>query len=426
MSDHFLTGFGFGPIQAGLFGAEAFASGNFSRIVVAEIDRDFVKAVRANHGTYYVNVAGESGVEALRIDGVELLDPADTSDRTILIDALGQSTEIVTALPSVSFYDAGDNSIASLISKGLARDGAGATIIYAAENNNHAAEILEGKVAAHACRGVDRFVQYLNTVIGKMSQVISDPAEIAQRKLKSIASGIERAFLVEQFNRILVTKCRLRDLRPGIEVFVEKDDLIPFEEAKLYGHNAVHALLAYLGALKGYRMMSELKEDRRLIDIAKAAFLNESGAALTRKYADLNDALFTEQGYREYAEDLLARMTNPFLGDTVSRAGRDPLRKLAYDDRIFGTMRLALEYGIEPVNMALGAAAAIDLLLRQAEQYGLPEDLRFSSWRELEANQIEKIIRWTWGDSTGPYAVRLVRLTQNALARLRTLVGRNG
>ena len=43
-----------------------------------------------------------------------------------------------------SFYDAGGaNSIVSLIAGGLKNSEAGATIIYNAENNNHAAEILE-------------------------------------------------------------------------------------------------------------------------------------------------------------------------------------------------------------------------------------------------------------------------------------------
>jgi hypothetical protein len=36
MDEHIFTGFGFGPIQGGLFAKEAFQSGNFTRIVIAE------------------------------------------------------------------------------------------------------------------------------------------------------------------------------------------------------------------------------------------------------------------------------------------------------------------------------------------------------------------------------------------------------
>jgi hypothetical protein len=42
-------------------------------------------------------------------------------------------------------------------------------------------------------------VQFLNTVIGKMSQVVTDPREIVERSLAPIAPGIDRAFLVEEF-----------------------------------------------------------------------------------------------------------------------------------------------------------------------------------------------------------------------------------
>ena len=51
MAEHIFTGFGFGPIQGGLFVKEAFQSGNFARIVVSEIDAKLVGAVRANKGS---------------------------------------------------------------------------------------------------------------------------------------------------------------------------------------------------------------------------------------------------------------------------------------------------------------------------------------------------------------------------------------
>lgn len=62
MAAHVFTGFGFGPIQSGLFVSEAFQSGNFTRIVIAEIDQSLVDAVRSNKGTYFVNVAKTDGI----------------------------------------------------------------------------------------------------------------------------------------------------------------------------------------------------------------------------------------------------------------------------------------------------------------------------------------------------------------------------
>ena len=56
--------------------------------------------------------------------------------------------------------------------------------------------------------------------------------------------------MVEEFNEILVSRCDISDFRPGIEIFIEKEDLLPFKEAKLYGHKAIHALMGYLGSLR--------------------------------------------------------------------------------------------------------------------------------------------------------------------------------
>lgn len=417
MKGHIFTGFGFGPIQSGLFVNEAFQSGNFSRITVAEIDQELIDAVRANNGSYYVNVARKDGIEVIKIDNVELLNITVESDRNVLLDSLALSTEIATCLPSVSFYEAGDNSVASVIAEGLQNSKAEATIIYTAENNNRAAEILEKAVIGKIAQPLSERTQFLNTVIGKMSQVITDPWEVREH-LRPIAPGTGRAFLVEEFNKILVTGCAVKDFKPGIEVFVERDDLLPFEEAKLYGHNAIHALLAYIGALKGYSKMAELKNDAEIMRIAEDAFLDESGAALIKKYCGVGDELFTEAGYKVYAEDLLERMTNTYLADTTERAGRDPVRKLGYNDRIFGTMTLAMEQGIEPTNMALGAMAGIAVLLEKAEENDLVSDLRFGDWQKLSEVEIEKIIKWIWSTEYGQYDHRLIEYAQEAKRRL--------
>ncbi|MFC1633374.1 hypothetical protein ACFL5Z_00920 [Planctomycetota bacterium] len=423
MAEHIFTGFGFGPIQGGLFAKEAFQSGNFARIAVAEIDAELVEVVRANKGSYYVNVAKTDGIETLKIDNVDLLNPNVPDDRKSLRDVLTQSTEIATCLPSVKFYESGrENSIALLIAEGLKNNTREGTIIYAAENNNHAAEILREAVGGRTRVPLRERVQFLNTVIGKMSRVVTDPTEIAELKLATIAPGLERAFLVEQFNRILVSRTTITDFQPGIEVFIEKDDLLPFEEAKLYGHNAIHSLLGFIGAVKGATSMTELKDDKAVMEIGRAAFLQESGAALIKKYANLGDELFTEAGYRSYAEDLLERMTNPYLGDTVARVTRDIRRKLESDGRIFGTMQLALEHGIEPQNMALGAMAGVAVLLKNAVENDLSVEWRISDWRQLDDDKIGRILCWLWEGQTCKSKAQLIRCVQSAMKSLEKVV----
>jgi len=425
MAKHVFVGFGFGPIQSGLFAHEAYKSGNFKRIVISEIDQNLVDAVRTNGGTYYVNIAHPDGIKISEVKGIELLNPQNESDRQALKQALAEATEIVTSLPSVKIFTAGgDGSVAVLIADALKNSISKGKIIYTGENNNHAAELLEEAVLGKMASPPTAPAEFLNTVIGKMSQVVTEPAVIASLKLKTIAPGINRAFLVEAFNKILVTRCYLAKFRPGIEVFMEKEDLLPFEEAKLYGHNAIHALLAYLGAAKGYEKMTELKKAPNLMEAAHRAFLDESGAALIKKYAKLNDPLFTPAGYQAYVDDLLVRMTNPYLEDTIARAGRDPVRKLGYQDRIYGTMVLALEQGIEPVHMALGALAGLATILKDPTANELPSDLCFTKdWRELTLGQIKQLCQWLWKKDAAKHADKLIELTQAALPRLGSLLG---
>jgi mannitol-1-phosphate/altronate dehydrogenase len=108
--------------------------------------------------------------------------------------------------------------------------------------------------------------------------------------------------------------------------------------------------------------MSQAAADRELIGFAREAFVLESGAALVARHRGLGDPLFTEAGFAGHAEDLLARMGNPWLRDRVERVCRDPARKLGYGDRLFGAMRLALACGIRPARLAAAARAGVEYL----------------------------------------------------------------
>lgn len=363
------VGFGFGPIQSALFVYEAFKSGNFDRLVVAEVMPQVVDAIRSGDGNYRVNVATPAGIEVHEVRNVEIYNPQVAADAELLIDAIAEASELSTALPSVDFFDRGSPSVARLLALGFRKKTEKdlcACVIYAGENHNHAAELLDKAVAGHMGprRNTGSGIQFLNTVIGKMSGVVTDTAQIEDTGLAPMVEGWDRAFLIEEFNRILVSKIILPGFRRGIEVFMEKPDLLPFEEAKLYGHNAVHALIGYVAARKGHEFMSDVAADTDIMGLAAAAFIEESGRALIARHAGVDD-LFTEKGYRAYAEDLLARMMNPHLRDAVARVTRDPRRKMGWDDRLVGTMRIALDAGIEPERFAVGAAAALEMLKKE-------------------------------------------------------------
>jgi mannitol-1-phosphate 5-dehydrogenase len=372
--------------------------------VVAEVAPELVDALRKAGGRFSVNIGHSDRIERLEIGHVEIEDPGSESGRHCLVDAIAEAEEIATAVPSVEFYDSpGPGSIHRLLAQGLRRKAAmqgRRAIVYAAENHNHAAEILEASVLEETPENerehVSSRVRFLNTVIGKMSGVVSDPDEIRLQGLSTVTSGGKRAYLVEAFNRILISRIRFPpsgDEPPferGINVFEERDDLLPFEEAKLYGHNSTHALAAYLGALRGVERIADLGQYPDILAFLRAAFIQESGEALVRKHAG-RDRLFTHEGYREYADDLLARMVNPFLNDTVERVGRDPQRKLGWDDRLMGTLRVALEQGIKPSRYAFGTAAALAALDRNTLETHVPAARWLEPlWQTASPDKLEK------------------------------------
>ena len=110
--------------------------------------------------------------------------------------------------------------------------------------------------------------------------------------------------------------------------------------------------------------MVEAGNDIELMKIAKEAFLLESGAGLIHKYKGI-DELFTVVGFMRYADNLLVRMVNPYLLDAVSRVIRDSKRKLGWDDRLIGAMRLSLAAGVQPKRLAKSVSIALLYSLRE-------------------------------------------------------------
>ncbi len=281
-------------------------------------------------------------------------------------------------------------------------------ILYAAENNNYAAEILLEKIKKYSDESNLKQFQTINTVIGKMGGVIFDNATIKELCLDLMTPYSKAAILVEEFNNIIISKVTLPDFKRGIEVFREKGDLLPFEEAKLFGHNAVHSMLGFFAALRGYKYMSEIRNDDNLYQYGIEAFNDESGAFLLRKYKDLDDPLFTKEGFDFYGKDLLERMTNPYLRDEVKRICRDPVRKLEYNDRLFGTIREAMKQNVYPKILAKAVLGGICYIINNKinADFNYPTDID-----ELNEQSINHVLKCIWKkDAANPDTGELINL----------------
>ncbi len=338
------------------------------------------------------------------------------ADRVRIVNAIAQADEAATALPSVDIYrSTGPGSPHVLLAEALRRRRSPLPLaIYCAENHRRAAALLEDAVleavepqARDVTRGRARFA---DTVIGKMSGVVTEPREMAALGLAPMTPRASSAFLVEEFNHIQVAALwsdpeRRQPLPPGIAALEPVQDLEPFAAAKLLGHNATHALAAYLARLLGLRLIADLRGVPGAVPFLRAAFIDESGACLMSRHPGAGD-LFTSSGFIAFADDLLDRMTNPYLADTVDRAARDPRRKLGWEDRLVGVLRLGLATGVPTPSYAIGAAAAL---------VDLYPDVMSRSPAEVGA-----LLRSIWPLSTKPAeALTVTGLVQAGLEELR-------
>ena len=122
-----------------------------------------------------------------------------------------------------------------------------------------------------------------------------------------------------------------------------------------------------------------------------------------------------------HIQALLGRFTNAALGDTCQRVGGDPTRKLGADDRLIGSAKLALEQGITPAYIAVGAAAAIHRYLKENEKTQTVENavLVLQEVSGLQAEEtLAKMILDCYGKLIGGATIReLCALADTAKAQ---------
>ena len=133
---------------------------------------------------------------------------------------------------------------------------------------------------------------------------------------------------------------------------VDPDELHMHWMCKLFIHNAPHAIVAYLGWLKGYTYIHEAIADIEINEVVVGSISEITDGVIAASFAGKNYA-------NNYKEKELKRFSNTLLYDTIKRVAREPLRKIAYDNRLVLGLRIAMFNGQLPVNTAKGLKAAL-------------------------------------------------------------------
>jgi mannitol-1-phosphate 5-dehydrogenase len=183
---------------------------------------------------------------------------------------------------------------------------------------------------------------------------------------------------VEPYRRLPVEKEAFRGPIPILPDLQAKEDFTLVLRQKLYLHNLSHAALAYRGIPMG------------VVDVPAAVanpWLNremwragrESAKALGLVHGSSpQEVEAIEEECLEVLRDLEVRYGNRALADPLERVARDPIRKLAGDDRLVGAARLALDAGVEP--LAIGEA-----ILAACRYQCADDDPSAAEWPHLAA-----------------------------------------
>ena len=165
---------------------------------------------------------------------------------------------------------------------------------------------------------------------------------------------------VQDFWELPVDASRLAGPMPPLPELRLIEEFTGFLERKFYTYNAANGTTSFVGALLGFEKIADAAHDERILKVLDGVYM-ETAQALSKKH---NFPLDEQLAFTLTSKRKLQDYT---IVDFIERNARDPLRKLGPDDRLVGSARLVLEYGIKPENLCIAIAAAIHYVSPQDE-----------------------------------------------------------
>lgn len=192
------------------------------------------------------------------------------------------------------------------------------------------------------------FHEYLSKNVGLIDSVVM---RICPEPTPEILKDDPFAVLTNGYDEMPVDGNAFRGRIPKTHMLKLSEDIAAEETRKIYTLNMSHAILAYVGAYKGYQYAHEAIGDEYIRQIVVGA-LSEIGEALACEYQ------FTKEEMQNWNHVIMELLKNPALDDTLVRLGSDTKRKLSAGDRLVGPATLCMKYDIFPENIGIGIAFA--------------------------------------------------------------------
>ncbi|NMA44020.1 MAG: mannitol-1-phosphate 5-dehydrogenase [Oligosphaeraceae bacterium] len=330
--------FGAGNIGRGFIG-QLFSESGYE-VVFVDVDKELVAALN-ERGQYHLQIISNFGYEDLQIGPVRAI---HGNDADAVAAAVAEADLAATAVGANALKYIVDNIVAGLCQR--AKMQAAPINFIVCENLHGAAAYLRGlcaeKSKAEGKAYLEKQTGFVDTVIGRM--VPAPTPEMRQQDPCLIRT--------EAYKELPVQRSGFVGEIPDIVAMSVEDNFEVFTARKLYIHNCGHALMAYAGYLRGYEYGYEVMADAKIRNFMLAG-LQESAAGISAALGA--DELWLQR----HVEELIIRFDNRLLGDPVFRLGRDPIRKLALEDRLTGAAKMALGQGLPAKNLAWGMAMAL-------------------------------------------------------------------
>ena len=341
--------FGAGNIGRGFIG-QLFSESGYE-VVFVDVVQELLDLFNKEHH-YRLQTVSNEGSKDYSIGPVS---GVDSRNQAAVAEAVAEASICATAVGANVLKFVAPNLAAGLALR--AKRNLPPINVIVCENLHGAPEYLRGlleqSIPEEAKSYLAEKTGLVETVIGRMV-----PAPTPEMRAQDIGW-----IKVEPYKELPVKRSGFVGPIPDIVAMTPYDDFDVFGARKLYVHNCGHALMSYVAYQRGYEYAYEALEDNEIRSFMLAG-LRESVDGICAKFKADRDWLYA------HVDDLLKRFANRSLGDTVYRLGRDPIRKLAAEDRLVGAANLAVEGGGRPVHLAWGIAAA--LLFNPADDPSAP------------------------------------------------------
>lgn len=308
---------------------------------------------------YNVRMVGKDFDETIKIDNVDKI-PEDSEEIKILANEI----DIITTAVGVNILPKIAPFIVNIINIRYESQNNNPLNIMACENTTGASSKLKESVYNLLDNDIKEWIENEKKIVF--------PNVAIDCIVPTIANEDPLTVTCENFADLIIDRTVFIGDLPKVEGLSLKENLNAYIERKLFTLNTGHAITAYLGAENNKETVFEAINDSEIKNIVYGA-MEESGDVLIRRHG------FSRFEHEVYIQKILGRFFNPYLKDSVFRVGREPMRKLSYNDRLIKPILGTLEYDLKHDNLLKGVAAAF--------KFYTPEDAESVELKKILENE---------------------------------------